>query len=249
MSAPAPIEQLPGFRRRFQVRVEPGCARGALEDDLHCMSVTVEYDDEVATRVEGTVHRAPWTTCPNASLVLERTFTGVRLADFAERGEKRANCTHLHDLAVLLGSHILDNSSATYDMYVADPEDGVSRAELRRDGETLLAWTHARMAIAEPEALAGGQLLKPREWIGKLAPELRAPARMLAWACLVAHGRVIPMAEQSDATRMPPNCYTFQPERAQVARRVGEVRDFSAGQARPLDRFTSEHTDFFNPGP
>jgi hypothetical protein len=36
---------------------------------------------------------------------------------------------------------------------------------------------------------------------------------------------------------MPANCYTFQPERAAVARRVGLLRDFSDGSEVPLGRF------------
>jgi hypothetical protein len=43
------------------------------------------------------------------------------------------------------------------------------------------------------------------------------------------------MERQSDASRMPANCFTFQPERKAQARRVGRVIDFSRGTARPLD--------------
>jgi hypothetical protein len=52
---------------------------------------------------------------------------------------------------------------------------------------------------------------------------------------MVAMGRTMPLEKQSDATAMPPNCYTFQPERAVTARQLGVRRDFSDGSEIPLD--------------
>ncbi|WP_324319522.1 DUF2889 domain-containing protein [Povalibacter sp.] len=76
-----------------------------VEDDFHCMSVTVRHSNGVATQIEAVMQRAPWTTCPGAVRQLQATFSGVALAAFAERGEKRENCTHLHDLATLAATH------------------------------------------------------------------------------------------------------------------------------------------------
>jgi hypothetical protein len=36
---------------------------------------------------------------------------------------------------------------------------------------------------------------------------------------------------------MPANCYTFQPENAIKAVRVGEVLEFSRGRGAPLDHY------------
>jgi hypothetical protein len=74
-----------------------------------------------------------------------------------------------------------------------------------------------------------------RDWIDSLPPQRREAARLLRWGNIVAHGRSIPLEKQSDATRMPSNCYTFQPERKIVARRVGVIREFSNAAAQPLD--------------
>ena len=60
-------------------------------------------------------------------------------------------------------------------------------------------------------------------------------ARVLRWGGIVAHGRAIPLPEQSDATKMPPNCFTFQPDNKVKAIRVGEIRDFSQGGPGPLE--------------
>src|SRR5262245_25567153 len=108
---------------------------------MHCMVVTVHHDGTVATALEPEMARAPWTTCPGAIEQLRQTFTGVRLDAFAERGEKQQNCTHLHDLAVLAAAHAFDDRPVVYDVLVADPVDGVTRAELRKDGAPILGWT------------------------------------------------------------------------------------------------------------
>ena len=90
---PAPIDTLPGFRRRFIVTPAPDRVSSEVEDDYHCMGVTIHHDGKLATEVKSVMQRAPWTTCPGAIGRLEQTFTGVPLADFAARGEKRTNCT------------------------------------------------------------------------------------------------------------------------------------------------------------
>ena len=121
-------------------------------------------------------------------------------------------------------------------MLVADAVDGQRRAEVRRDGVTVLGWTESAFRIVEPAELAGMTLDKLRPWIESLTPGLQEAARLLRWANMIANGRQIPIEKQSDATRMPSNCYSFQPERKVIARRVGAIRDFSNGTAQPLDR-------------
>jgi hypothetical protein len=232
----ADLDLQPGFRRRFRLTPANGIVQAEVEDDFHCMSVVIRHDGVSATGVEADMRRAPWTTCPGAPDQLQQTFAGVALASFGERGEKQANCTHLYDLALLASVHAFDDAPTVYDIFVSDPVDGVRRAEIWRNGETVLRWTECRFLITEPEAAAGIRLDKLRPWIASLAPELQEPARLLQWGNMLANGRVIPLADQSDAMKMPPNCFTFQPQRAVVAKRVGVIRDFSQGQ-QPLDGF------------
>lgn len=230
----ASIDELPGFRRRFRITPAAGQVRCELEDDFHCMAVVVHHDGLIASAVEPQMIRVPWTTCPGAVEQLRSTFSGVALAAFAERGEKTANCTHLFDLALLAAAHADDRDELVFDILVSDPQGGQRRAELRRNGVALLGWTEASFRIVEPAELAGMTIDKLRPWIDTLDAERQEAARLLRWGNMLANGRVIPLERQSDATRMPPNCYSFQPQRAAIAKRVGVIRDFSHGNAEPL---------------
>ncbi len=232
-----PLEQLPGFRRRFRITPGAGRVQSEVEDDFHCMSVIVYHDGEIATAVEPEMRRAPWSTCPGAVAQLQQTFTGVALRDFAKRGEKQTNCTHLHDLAVLAAEHAFDPKPLIYDILVSDPSDGKRHAELRCEGVTILAWTEAEFRIIEPVEAAGITFQNLRTWTDSLTPKQQEAARLLRWANMIANGRIIPLAQQSDATKMPPSCYTFQPDRALVAKRVGVIRDFSVAAAPPLGEY------------
>jgi len=234
MGCALPIERQPGFRRRLRVATGPDWVRSALEDDYHCMRVTVRHDGRLATAVHGEMLRAPWTTCPGAPAQLRETFEGVALSDFAARGDKTANCTHLHDLALLAAAHAFDAQPLVYDIYVADPVDGLRCAEIRRDGARVLGWSDRAMQLVEPAELAGTNLMGLRDWIATLAAPQREAARLLQWASIIANGRQIPLERQSDATRMPSNCYTFQSDRKAVARRVGRIHDFSRETVQPL---------------
>ena len=228
------IDALPGFRRRFRVRPVAGAVRAELEDDFHHMEVVVRHEDGVATAVEGAMPRAPWTTCPGASVQLARTFVGASLTDFPARGEKQANCTHLHDLATLAAAHAGDTAALTYDVLVSDPVEGRSQAELRRNGNAVFQWTLESFRITAPAELAGLRLDQLKAWIETLDAQGQEAARILRWGAMIAHGRQIPMEHQSDASKLPPNCFTFQPEKAKHAKRVGVIRDFTAEGAEPL---------------
>jgi hypothetical protein len=230
------IDALPGYRRRLRVTPAPGVVQSELEDDIHCMAVTLRHEGGVVTAVEAEQPRAPWTTCPGAIAQVKATFTGVPLAAFASRGEKTANCTHLFDLAQLAAAHAGDARPTIFDILVSDPVEGRRTLELRRDGAPVLTWEEADGRFTAPAALAGQSLMDMRAYQAGLDPGLQEAARLLRWGGMVAHGRTIPLENQSDATRMPPNCFTFQPERARQARRVGEIRDFSTSSSQPLDR-------------
>jgi hypothetical protein len=228
--APTPLDSLPGFRRRFIVTPESHQVRIEVEDDYHCMGVTIAHDGKTATKVEAVIQRAPWTTCPGAVAMLKTTFTGVALDGFVARGEKRTNCTHLHDLAVLGATHAFGRDQLVYDILVSDPVDGKRHAELRRDGVTVLAWTLVAGRIVEPAELAGVALDNLRSWIDSLDPLQQEAARLLRWGTILAGGRTIPWEKQADTRRLPVgNCYTFQPERLPQVKRIGVIRDFSQG--------------------
>jgi hypothetical protein len=232
---PVSIDSLPGFRRRFIVTPAPNRVSSEVEDDYHCMGVTIHHDGTTATRVEAVMQRAPWTTCPGAIAMLEQTFKGVPLAGFVARGAKRTNCTHLHDLATLAAAHAFDSKPLVYDILVSDPIEGRRQAQLRRDGTTVLGWVQVDGRIVEPAELAGVAFDQMRAWMDSLDPARQEAARLLRWGDILAHGRTVAWERQSDSSRLPVgNCYTFQPERITAAKRVGAIRDFSQG-AQPLD--------------
>lgn len=234
MQSERDIGQFKGFWRRFRVTPSPGVVAAAVEDDYHCMKVTVVHDGVRASEVSADMSRAPWTTCPGASERLAETFGGYALAEFARRGEKKTNCTHLHDLAVLAAAHAFDTENSLFDIFVDDPVDGVRHAEIWFNGEQRLSWAESGMTITAPAAIAGSHLFALGEWIASLDETQAELARLLRWANVIANGRQIPIEQQSDARTMPPNCFSFQPERAAVAKRVGLIRDFSLGAAIPL---------------
>ncbi len=230
-------DDLPGYRRRIRVTPTRGAVTAMLEDDMHCMRVTLRHTGGKVDAVEAETLRAPWNTCPDAGRQLVETFAGQPLAEVTARREKRQNCTHLHDLAVLAAAHADDEAAIEYEVLASDPVEGRRVLELRRNGDRALRWVEQDGVLAEPAAAAGQSLLTLRDWIAGLPAAEQEPARVLQWASMVAHGRTIPLDQQSDARTMPPNCYTFQPERAAVADRIAVPHDFSRGGRRPLEGY------------
>lgn len=231
---------LPGYRRRIRVEPREGAVLAMLEDDIHAMAVTLRHDGETVTAVEPYADRMPWTTCPGAQAKLVETFAGLSLGEVTARRDKKANCTHFHDLAVLAAAHAGDAAGFSYDVLVSDPALGERLLEIRRDGATVLEWAERDGRLTAPAEIAGQTLFSLRDWINALAEPVKEAARLLQWASIVAHGRTLPEDRQSDATAMPPNCFTFQPDRAKIAIRDGKRHDFSDGLRVPLEGFAGK---------
>jgi hypothetical protein len=229
-----PSDRRPGFRRRILVLVRSGAVAAMLEDDIHCLAVTLRHAAGRVTAIEPQFVRAPWDTCPGAMAKLQETFVGRPLAEVTARLDKKANCTHLHDMAVLAAAHAGTPGEVQYDILATDPVAGARSLELWRDGALQLAWAEHDGILVAPDPVAGRTLMTLRDWIAGLPPGEREAARLLQWASLVAHGRTMPLEAQSDASALPPNCYSFQPERAARAVRNGLRRDFSDGSEVPL---------------
>lgn len=230
----------PGYRRKLRVEAGRGVVVAQMEDDYHCMSVTLEHDERRVTAVIPDINRAPWTTCPGAPAKLVETFSGQLLTDVTARRDKQQNCTHLHDLAVLAAAHAGTVGRITYGVYASDPVDGERILEIQRDGKTAMRWVEQNGVLVSPEAIAGLTLMTLRDWIASLPENEREPARLLQWAAIVAHGRTLPWERMHLTDNMPPSCYTFQPERIASAFRVGTIIDFSGTGAIPLDSYGSE---------
>lgn len=225
---------LPGFRRSTRVEPRAGAVAAMMEDDMHAMAVILRHDGERVLAVEPDQRRAPWNTCPGAEAKLVETFTGVALGDVSVRRERVLNCTHLHDLAVLAAAHAGSALAVRYDMAVSDPVAGRRLLEIRRDGLPVWRWEEQDGRFVSPAAIAGRGLFDLRDWIASLPEAEREAARLLQTAGLIAHGRTIPLDQQSDASAIPPNCHTFQPEQARLAKRIRAPQDFSGGGPTPL---------------
>src|SRR5690349_5629469 len=173
------IDNLPGFRRRFRITPAPGVVCTEVEDDYHCMSVTICHLNGVTTCIRPILERAPWSTCPGAVEQLKKTFSGLPLASYAERGQKRENCTHLHDLATLAATHAFDTEPLVYDILVSDPIDARREVELRRNGEVMFRWALVDGRIVVPSELSGLTLDKLSPWIASLDVHQQEAARLL----------------------------------------------------------------------
>ena len=229
--------EMPGYRRRIVIEPAPGAVLSMLEDDIHAMAVILRHDGHVVQQIEPFGLRMPWTTCPGAEAKLAETFSGASLEEVTARRDKKQNCTHLHDLAVLAAGHAHDRVPIRYDIAATDPVDGKRTLQISRDGMAVHCWEEVDGVLSAPAQIAGETLLSLRSWIGSLDAFAQEAARLLQWGSLVAHGRTLPYAAQSDATKMPANCYTFQPEHAAKADRVGDQYDFSRGTRVPLEAF------------
>ncbi len=226
----------PGYRRRIVIDPAPGHVSAELEDDYHRMLVTLTHADGVVTAVTSDMKRNPWTMCPGAMDQLQRTFTGVKLADFARRGEKTQNCTHLHDLSLFAAAHAADSAPVAYDILVTDAVDGVREASLTRNGAPCLAWTLKGEEFLAPADLAGRHMGQLNEVIAQQDKAGAEAMRILRWASLIAHGRTRAMPAGMPATDFPlGSCFNFQTGRAEESfRRLGADIDFSQPGAAPL---------------
>lgn len=242
------IDGLPGFRRRIRVEAAERAVVAMVEDDMHCMAVTLRHDGKAVLKVEPEMERAPWTTCPGAPVRLIDTFEGVLLSDVTSRRDKRLNCTHLHDLAVLAAAHAGGRGGLAYEILASDPVDGRRILEIRRNGEAIHRWIEDDGKLTEPAELAGQTLFTLRDWINAQPEPAQEAARLLQWGGIMAHGRTLPYEQQSIATSIPPNCFTFQPERAVHAVRVGKSFDFSDGSRVPLGEFGDRVASGFGEG-
>ncbi|WP_188770446.1 DUF2889 domain-containing protein [Novosphingobium endophyticum] len=239
------IAAMPGYRRVLRVEPGYGTVMAMLEDDLHCMAVRLRHDGERVVAVEPLTDRAPWNICPNAQAVLVGTFTGVALSEVTARRDKKLNCTHLHDLAVLAAAHAQDSRPLEYRVYVSDPDGAKRILEIRRNGRTLHRWVERDGVLASPGDVSGLTLVTLRDWIASLEGEEQEAARLLQWASLVAHGRTMTREQRRAAVGVLPSCYAFQPERAGDVDFWREPQDFSGDERQPLqgirDSFSAVH--------
>jgi hypothetical protein len=233
-----------GYRRRILIEPAPGRVTAELEDDYHRMVVTLFHRDGVVTDIESDMKRWPWTTCPGAMAQLRNTFLGQALADFVSRGQRTANCTHLHDLALFGAAHADEEAPVAYDIFVSDAVDGARRATLQRNEIPVFDWTIRGDRFLAPADLKDLTIRELGGWIAAQDRPTAEAARVLRWASMVALGRGMTIPAGISATTIPGGtCFTFQPDMAAHSTRLpGADVDFSRPGAEPMaDRSNAFH--------
>ncbi len=229
------LKEFQGYRRSIHIESNgEDVAFAELEDDIHAFAVTIHHDGCEVISIDVDIRRAPWSTCPGAKAVLQRDIVGLKLKEVRKYPDKIQQCTHLMDLATWAAGYAAQNITVDYDVLVTDAKNGVRHAEIWRDGEFQISWDESKFILLEPSEIAGLNLFQINDWLKTLTPDLQEAVRILRWGNMIANGRAMSLEAQSDATKMPANCYSFQPERAIEAKRVGVIRDFSFGKEIPL---------------
>ena len=257
------------YRRRILV-VSGGdsrSVRAGIEDDFHHFEVDLKHDGKVVTAIEGRGIRHPWVTCPQAAGAL-RALVGqpldtaiVRRNDVTDVTQQ---CTHMYDLSLLAIARGARGAGTTrYDVEVADrPDrtrfprienglvhrvvdgpDGTTRAVLRRDGKSLLAWALDGRTVVGPPSVAGLDFRKIGRWaVDTLVEDAQVEAvKVLRQGIFVSSGRANEFDTVEGAGSMRPAlalCFAFQPERVQLGlRERGSEIDFTDRPDGPLADF------------
>ncbi len=214
---------------RRAIRLVPTGANSieaALEDDAHAFALTLHHDGQRVTAIEGRAVRYPLTTCDGAVVPL-RAMAGAPLGDARQElnayVDPRANCTHLHDLALLAIMHAFRAEPACrYDISVPDTHEGRTLAILERDGVRLLGW-ELHDGVIETPALYAGQVALGgfTRWARTaLEPRELEHALMLQRGCMVARSRIFDRAAHREpAVRhgMRAVCYSYSPGQVEHA--------------------------------
>lgn len=215
--------------------------RATLADDFHEFRLTLRHDGASVIAVDAEAERFPWTSCPSAVEPL-RALAGMALStDFGAaraQADPRMNCTHLFDLAGLaVAQAAAGRTTRVYDAMVPDRGHGVTRPQLRRDGEVVLEWDLKHQTIAGPDPFTGvglrGAFLA---WAADAFAgdhDMIEAATVLRRACEISFGRgmdldAVPTADDMREVMLG-TCHSFQPGVIEHALRVrGATRDFSA---------------------
>ncbi|MCH1512405.1 MAG: DUF2889 domain-containing protein [Acidimicrobiales bacterium] len=225
-------------RRRIRLtKSEHNRTIGELEDDFHHFRVELTHDQEKILSVEGSILRAPWSTCSEANHPLQKIIGSSLSSESTAIGgyaSPTSNCTHLFDLTGLVISHTVQEQIVRqYDLMVTDPSDHKQDLLLWRDGELLLAWTVQADTIIEPPEWEGVSLQgKFIPWaIAQLDPKTAEAAIALRRMLHISSGHGINLDKLENGAEHLDGpigrCYTYTDEVLLRATRMKKtVRNF-----------------------
>ena len=224
------------YRRATIISVSENQVSAEMEDDFHHFRITLRHDDRVVTGIVGESIRFPWTTCGLESEKKIQDLEGCRLESLYKQlssEERFTHCTHLFDLVQLAISHA-DKPGSTQ-LYQAAitllPNQGPVGAELTRDGDVLFRWDIEHGGITSPAAYSGIRIDGLTAWAyEQQQAELTEAILVLQRAIHVSAGKIFDWSYAQTAAEMnlPPSCYTFQPAKAGLSKRIPDnIRDYT----------------------
>jgi hypothetical protein len=146
------------------------------------------------------------------------------------RTDARQQCTHMIDLAGLaVAAAAGEVRGRSYEAEVPDRTAGVTTARLMRDGALALEWRLEGDRIIAPEPYAPRSIGSGFTGWAQTLPEAEAEAALvLRRAVFISHGRMVDLDAPGRTTGPIGGCWSLQPERAHLARRVvGSTWDFT----------------------
>jgi hypothetical protein len=246
------MSTLPGvFHRRVVVIPEPGVARGAIEDEMHHMEVSIFHDGTRVTDVTSATYRAPWAICPAAGEKL-KDLIGVPLQrmNVSTGLDSKEHCTHLYDLGRIVMARAYLNAPVQYDGSVPDPIGERRSAELLRDGKLVLAWDLSGFTVRAPDLFKNHDTMGPPRWPNPLDDDTIEAALVLRRTVFVARSRDFEAerAAKGGATEddirheikgrgLVGHCFTFQLPRFDETSRQNSRKDYSGRQEDLLVNF------------
>ena len=223
------------FRRRLRLqRTSPTRVAAALEDDLHSCTTVVYHDAERIVSVAARTDRAPFDICGNAETALWRlagTPLVTRIADIVVHVDERPQCNQLFELVALSAIHATSGGDdlLQFDIeIVADPAPDADLPEVARHSARL--WRNGKVELRchvldGMARLHGQPNFAPIAEVAARSDEAHVLARALRSAGLE------PMPAEGG------RCYSRQPRRLQLSRRVRNRRDFGSGPDELLQSF------------
>lgn len=148
------------YRRRLRLRVAKRRVDVELEDSNHGFCLHLLHDRQRVLKADAEVIRHPFITCVEAAERLQ-PLVGIDLqidsAALRQRLPQGANCTHLHDMALLALAHAGEPPGFVrlYDISVDDERAGLTAMRIDCDGEPVHAWQVKNDAMVEPLEHAG----------------------------------------------------------------------------------------------
>lgn len=210
------------YRRSILLCNQDGKTTAELEDNNHALRILLIHNRKVVKGISAETIRVPNNTC-DGSVNLLQDLVGARLSASPRAiigyTKRRANCTHLYDLAVLAVSQAWRGETRRrYDIEIPDEVEGVTTSNVRRNGQMVLRWTLKNNVIQSPRLFRGLHAVQGiRPWLEKNleGDELEA-ALTLQQGHFVAQSRIFNLNaiaghRLEEDTMMEGVCYAYGP--------------------------------------